>query len=98
MDAKALDTITHLREIEVADLIKETGLYTPILINTFSDKVSYSLPRNPIEISEDVKRLYALLSMNEPVYLPCSNCKKELAFNQIHNIDTKKKPWALGLV
>lgn len=97
MNIESLKSLNHLSDIGPEKLITDIGLYTPILIDTYSEKISYTHPSKSISISPDVKSLYSLLHIDHPLYLPCSACQKSLAFNQICNIETGKGPMALSL-
>lgn len=85
MDINALYRLKHLSETEVSDVIKEIGLYTPLLVDTFSNNTKYDSSKWSVTISPDVKQLYSLIFPKSPRYLPCAVCKKELAFNQVNN-------------
>lgn len=83
MDDKALHFLPHLSTISIDEMIKDIGLYSPILINTHSDVacIKYgSSDKKVLPITSDVKQLYSLVFFDEPVSLPCAFCKKELAY------------------
>lgn len=97
LNIESLKNLDHLSGIGPEKLITDIGLYTPILIDTYSEKTSYTLTSKSISISQDVKSLYSLLHIDHPLYLPCSACQKRLAFNQIRNMETGKDPTASSL-
>lgn len=78
MNANMLKNCVHLKDISVADLISQTGLYQPILVNVFSDKIEGIGEQRRLVISSDVKRLYDVLNMQGPLCLPCAICQREL--------------------
>lgn len=97
MNTESQEDHVHLSAIEPEKLITDIGLYTPILIDTYSENVSYTLSSKSISISPDVKSLYSLLHIDHPLYLPCAACQKKLAFSQIRNVETGESPIALSL-
>lgn len=95
MDAKKLYALEHLSKIDIQALISDTSLYTPILIDTYSCKIHSVGRTERIEVSPDVKQLYSLLTIKDPICLPCAGCKKELAFSRLTSTDFYSKPRAL---
>lgn len=92
MNSNLLYKLKHLSEVEVVNVIKEIGLYTPLLVDTFSRDTRYDNSKWPVLISKDVKQLYALALPKKPLYLPCAECKKELAFNPMLTGDEDNTP------
>ena len=95
MNASLLKSCKHLADFSTTDIIKNVGLYEPILVNTYSDMEKRQGKNFTLQVSPDLKNLYALLRINTPLFLPCATCKKELAFNQLVGTDPTGKPHAL---
>ena len=95
MNASLLKSCKHLADYSITEIIKNVGLYEPILVNTYSDTQKQQGQNMTVQTSPDLKSLFALLMINSPLYLPCANCKKELAFNQLVDFDINKSSHAL---
>lgn len=86
MNDNSLYDLPHLATIPIDKLIKDAGLYSPILVDTYSnasrikhrDREMRILP-----ISSDVEQLYSLAFIEKPVSLPCAYCKRDLAFVKV---------------
>jgi len=95
MNASLLKSCKHLADYSTNEIIKNVGLYEPILVNTYSNTQKLQGQNMTVQISPDLKSLFALLMINSPLCLPCANCKKELAFNQLVDFDINKSSHAL---
>lgn len=95
MNVSLLKSCKHIADFSTTDIIKNVGLYEPILVNTYSNTQKLQGQNMTLQISPDLKNLYALLRINTPLFLPCATCKKELAFNQLVGTDPTGKPRAL---
>lgn len=85
-DAIAIDTLGNT--IEVSENYDEELVYNTAF---------YSEPPDPryiskIELSNDVKALNLFLNFNENVMLPCSECRREQAFNAQIATNPRKSP------
>lgn len=97
MNANKLETLWHISDISQEELIKNIGLYEPILINTYSNEIN-NMGDNPrLEISEDVKALYELIEFKTPCLLPCSHCKRENPFIKKKNLNQNRTPSKISL-
>lgn len=94
---ESLKELKHLSAIGPEKLITDIGLYAPILVDTYSEKILYKSEGKSVSISPDIECLYSLLHINHPLYLPCSACQKRLAFNQILNTNSDEKPVAISI-
>lgn len=97
MNMESLKNLEHLSAIGPEKLITDIGLYSPILVDTYSEKILYKSNIKSVSISPDIECLYSLLHINHPLYLPCSACQKKLAFNQILNTNSDEKPVVISI-
>ena len=77
---RRLARLSHISEYTTEKLITDFGLYESAIIDL--TPVDFSSDENPrIEVSDDIKRIQKFLISDNPMMLPCPECKREIPFN-----------------
>ncbi len=90
MSSKEFKNYPHLSSFSIEQIIRDVGLYSIVQISTWSQKATFQGKTSALSVSDDVKRLYDLLSISKPVNLPCVKCKKEYPFVQTNELGINK--------